>query len=50
MKQKQTNCKVYGIMTGGKWDKLHEICRRVYNIDGISPCVTACGGVIKRLR
>ena len=31
-------------MTGGKWDKLHEICRRVYNIDGISPCVTACGG------
>lgn len=42
--KKETNCKIYGIMTGGKWDKLHEICRRVYSVDGISPCVTTCGG------
>ena len=31
-------------MTGGKWDKLHEICCRVYSVDGISPCLTTCGG------
>ena len=42
--KKETNCKIYGIMTGGKWDKLHEICCRVYSVDGISPCLTTCGG------
>ncbi len=44
MKNNNAECKIYGIMTGGKWDKLHDICRRVYSVDGISPCVTTCGG------
>lgn len=50
MKRKADNngCEIYGIMYGGKWDKLHDICRRVYSIDGICPCITTCGGVIKK--
>lgn len=44
------NCKLYGNMRGGKWDKTQEKNRRVYAIDGTSPTLTTCGGVIKRLK
>ena len=33
-----------GEMTGGKWDKINESCRRVYDPDGIAPTLTTCGG------
>lgn len=33
-----------GEMTGGKWDKINESCRRVYDSDGIAPTLTTCGG------
>lgn len=35
---------VEGSLQGGKWDKVHEICRRVYSIEGISNSITAMGG------
>ena len=37
-------CKEYGSLRGGKWDKMHEISRRVYCSDGISPTIHTCGG------
>ena len=33
-----------GELAGGKWDKINESCRRVYDSDGIAPTVTTCGG------
>ena len=33
-----------GELTGGKWDKINESCRRVYDPDGIAPTLTTCGG------
>ena len=42
------NCKLYGTMQGGKWDKTQEKSRRVYSTDGLSPTLTTCGGVIKK--
>lgn len=41
------NCKLYGTLQGGKWDKTQEKSRRVYSTDGLSPTLTTCGGVIK---
>lgn len=38
------NCKLYGTMQGGKWDKTQEKSRRVYSTDGLSPTLTTCGG------
>lgn len=31
-------------LSGGKWDKTHEICRRVYDADAIAPTLHTCGG------
>lgn len=36
MEQKIT-CNQIRMLGGGKWDKLHDICRRVYYSNGISP-------------
>lgn len=36
--------KIYGTAYGGKWDKLHDCNRRIYNTVGISPTLTCCGG------
>lgn len=41
---KVMECKEYGSLRGGKWDKMHEISRRVYCSDGISPTIHTCGG------
>ena len=38
------DCKQVGILTGGKWDKMHECIRRVYDADAISPTITSGGG------
>lgn len=33
-----------GYLSGGKWDKINESCRRYYKEDGISPTVHTCQG------
>lgn len=41
----ETNCCVQaGFLSGGKWDKMHEISRRYYSPDGIAPTIHTCGG------
>lgn len=35
---------VLGNLSGGKWDKIHEMSRRVFSIDGLSPTVHCFGG------
>lgn len=38
-----------GNLTGGKWDKIHEIHKRVYSEDGIAPTIhTVAGGNTER--
>lgn len=42
------DCKLVGMLTGGKWEKMHDISRRVYDEEGVSPTVpTAGGGTLK---
>ena len=43
-KMNDIKCDCIGMLTGGKWDNLHDCNRRVYGTDGISPTVTTCGG------
>lgn len=31
-------------LSGGKWDKIHESARRVYDEEGIAPTIPTCGG------
>ena len=33
-----------GNLTGGKWDKINESCKRVYSEDGLSPTIHTCQG------
>lgn len=33
-----------GVLSGGKWDKMYDIARRVYSSNGLSPTITTCGG------
>lgn len=37
-------CKQVGMLTGGKWDNCHDICRRVYLADAVSPTLVVQGG------
>jgi site-specific DNA-cytosine methylase/intein/homing endonuclease len=41
---KGPQCVKVGELTGGKWDKIHEHCRRVYEPDGLSPTLHCAGG------
>ncbi len=36
--------KLHTNLSGGKWDKIHESARRVYNEEGIAPTIPTCGG------
>ena len=38
------DCKQIGMMQGGKWDKMHEQSRRVYDTEYLAPCLHTCGG------
>lgn len=41
----KTNCCIQrGNLSGGKWDKVYESCRRYYSVEGVSPTITTCGG------
>ena len=41
---KNPKCVQVGNLQGGKWDKINESCRRVYDEKGISPTIHACQG------
>ena len=41
---KDPKCIQVGNLQGGKWDKINESCRRVYDGEGISPTVHTCQG------
>ena len=41
---KDPKCVQVGNLSGGKWDKIYESCRRVYSTDGISPTISTCQG------
>ena len=38
------NCKEIGSLTDGKWEKMYEQSRRVYDPEGLSPTLHTCGG------
>lgn len=38
------NCKQIGMLTGGKWNNCHDICRRVYDANAVSPTLVVQGG------
>lgn len=40
----EPKCEMVGMLSGGKWDKLHDISRRVYSGDGVSPTIHTSGG------
>lgn len=40
----EIKCNQVGMLSGGKWDKLHDTNRRVYALDGLSPALTTMGG------
>lgn len=41
---KDPQCVQVGTLTGEKWDKMHDISRRVYGSDGIAPTIHCAGG------
>lgn len=41
---KDPKCVQVGNLSGGKWDKINESCRRVYSDEGISPTIHTCQG------
>ncbi len=42
--EQEIKCNQVGMLSGGKWDKLHDICRRVYDKNGLCPTLHTCGG------
>lgn len=40
----EIKCRCIGLLTGGKWDKVLESNRRVYDAEYIAPTITCCGG------
>jgi DNA (cytosine-5)-methyltransferase 1 len=41
---KDPKCVQVGMLSGGKWDKLHDISRRVYSGEGVAPTIHTSGG------
>lgn len=41
---KDPQCVQVGELTEEKWDKMHDISKRVYGTDGVAPTVHTCGG------
>ena len=41
---KDPTCIQIGTCSGGKWDKMHDVSRRVYSDNGIAPTIHTCGG------
>ena len=40
----EIKCEQVGMLSGGKWDKLHDQSRRVYGVNGLAPTMYTCGG------
>ena len=40
----EPKCEQVGMLSGGKWDKMHDVSRRVYGGDGLAPTLHTCGG------
>lgn len=40
----EVKCEQVATLQGGKWDKMHDIAKRVYGTNGISPILHTCGG------
>lgn len=43
-KMEEIKCNQVGMLGGDKWDKMHDIAKRVYGTNGISPTLHTCGG------
>ncbi len=43
-------CEQVGMLSGGKWDKLHDISRRVYSVYGVAQTVHTMGGGQQELK
>lgn len=41
---KDPKCIQVGNLSGGKWDKINESCRRVYSEEGLNPTIHTCQG------
>ena len=39
----EIKCEQVAILQGGKWDKMHDISKRVYGTDGLAPTMHTCG-------
>lgn len=46
----EPRCEQIGKLTGGKWERLHDISRRVYGINGLSPTIHTAGGGQQELK
>ena len=46
----EPKCEQIGKLTGGKWERLHDISRRVYGINGLSPTIHTAGGGQQELK
>lgn len=44
MKNEDIKCKCVGMLGGEKYEKMHDIARRVYDTNGIAPTQHTCGG------
>ena len=44
MKNEDIKCECIGMLGGEKYEKMHDIARRVYDITGIAPTQHTCGG------
>ena len=44
MKSDDIKCECVGMLGGEKYEKMHDIARRVYDTDGIAPTQHTCGG------
>ena len=40
----EPTCIQVGTLSGGKWDRMHDVSRRVYSGDGLAPTMHTCGG------
>ena len=40
----EPTCEQVGNLIGGKWDKMHDVSRRVYSGEGCAPTIHTCGG------
>lgn len=40
----EPKCEQVGMLSGGKWDRMHDVSRRVYSGDGVAPTLHTCGG------